>query len=312
MKSIVAGTFNILHDGHKALIDRAFSVGDEVLICVTSDEMSSSSRRFVNPFYLRKKSVAEYAATKSKKFSVIQIDDMYGPLDAFSDGDVLVVSEETLDNGKKVAERIREKLNSELKLSVVPIVKKTDGTKLSSTDILESRCARDGDFDAVKIAVGSLNPVKIEAVRTVMEKIYGNAIIVPFDAESGVPEQPREDETLQGAKNRAKAAIGGCDLSVGIEAGVYEREDGLYDVQNCAILDKSGKFTYGTGSGFRYPDEIAELVRKGMTVGQAIEEIYKDDAGHKQGAIGILSKGLMDRKTLTEQSVMAAMIPRMS
>ena len=34
------------------------------------------------------------------------------------------------------------------------------------------------------------------------------------------------------------------------------------------------------------------------------------NAGKTMGAIGILSKGLLDRRSLTEQSVLAAMIPR--
>ena len=49
-----------------------------------------------------------------------------------------------------------------------------------------------------------------------------------------------------------------------------------------------------------------------MTVGDAVHEVYGNtDIGKKQGAVGLLSKGLIDRKTLTEQSVIAAMIPRL-
>ena len=69
--------------------------------------------------------------------------------------------------------------------------------------------------------------------------------------------------------------------------------------------------TYGHGSGFRYPDSIAKLVREGMTVGDAVKQVYGNtEIGKKQGAIGLLSNGLIDRKSLTEQSVIAAMIPR--
>ena len=65
------------------------------------------------------------------------------------------------------------------------------------------------------------------------------------------------------------------------------------------------------GSGFRYPDKVAELVRNGKTVGEAMKEIYSGkDIGREQGAIGILSKGLLDRRELTEQSVLNAMLPR--
>ena len=163
----------------------------------------------------------------------------------------------------------------------------------------------------MRIAVGSLNPVKIEAVRSVMERIYGQVRIFASDVPSGVPEQPFGEQTPEGAKNRARNAINGHALSVGIEAGVFEMFGTLYDFQYCAILDKEGRYTIGTGSGFRYPDKVVEEVRKGLTVGEAMKKVYgENNVGKSQGAIGILSKGILDRKSLTEQSVTAAMIPR--
>jgi inosine/xanthosine triphosphatase len=102
-------------------------------------------------------------------------------------------------------------------------------------------------------------------------------------------------------------------MAVGIEAGVFEREDGLYDYQYCAVLDKDGRLTVGTGPGFMYPPEVAKLVRAGSTVGEAVGKIFGDnEAGKKMGAVGLLSGGLLDRKRLTEQAVTAAMIPRLN
>ena len=159
----------------------------------------------------------------------------------------------------------------------------------------------------------AINPVKIAAVRSVMERIYGDVRVTGIDVSSGVPPQPFEEQTHQGSENRARAALGDHDMAVGIEAGVFEMLDGLYDIQHCTIITKDGRVTYGHGSGFRYPDNIAGLVRKGMTVGEAVKQVYGNtEIGKKQGAIGLLSKGLLDRKSLTEQSVMAAMIPRLS
>ena len=161
------------------------------------------------------------------------------------------------------------------------------------------------------IAVGSANQVKVSAVRSVMERVYGEVRITAVDVPSGVPPQPFEGQTHEGSRNRALAALGDHDMAVGIEAGVFEMLDGLYDIQHCTIVSRDGRETYGHGSGFRYPDAIAALVRDGMTVGDAVHEVYGDtDIGKKQGAVGLLSKGLIDRKTLTEQSVTAAMIPR--
>ena len=310
MIAAVAGTFNILHEGHRALIDRAFSIGDEVYIGITSDAMASVSRRMLNSYYIREKAVKDYALTKNKAFRIFSIDDIYGPDEMMDHVDVLVVSEETLKNGEEVVRRAKER-GRDMGLSVVGLVKKKDGSKLSSTDIVNGICSRNGDTEAIDIAVGSLNPVKIEAVRSVMERIYGQVRIFAYDAPSEVPEQPFGEQTPQGAKNRAKNAIHGHTLSVGIEAGVFEMLDSLYDIQYCAVLDRDGRYTVGTGSGFRYPDRVIELVRGGMTVGDAMKKVYSgDNPGKSQGAIGILSKGLLDRKSLTEQSVLAAMIPR--
>ena len=310
MISAVAGTFNILHEGHKALLDRAFQLGDEVYIGITSDRMASSSRDRLNTYYIREKAVKEYAASKKKPFSVFTIDDIYGPDEMMDHVDVLVVSEETLANGKEVVRKASEK-GKKMELSVVSIVQKSDGGKLSSTDIMNGSCSRNGDAEAIDIAVGSANPVKVEAVRNVMERIFGQVRIFAYDVPSGVPEQPFGDQTQEGAKNRAKAALHDHALSVGIEAGVFEMFDTLYDFQYCAILDREGRYTIGTGSGFRYPDSVVELVRKGKTVGEAMKIVYGEtNAGKTMGAIGILSKGLLDRRSLTEQSVLAAMIPR--
>lgn len=307
MRAAVAGTFNVLHDGHKALIDRALELGDDVFIGITTDEMASGSRTFLNPYYIRSKAVREYVGSKGRECNIFEISDMYGPESLMNNIDVLVVSEETFENGKKVVQRFGGKMQ----LSVVDIVKKTDGTKISSTDIVKGLCSKDGDMSSMDVAVGSLNPVKIEAVREVMEKIYGNVRIFAVDVKSGVPEQPFGDETKQGAVNRAKGALGSHKLGVGIEAGVFEMYDSLYDVQHCAIIDQEGRITLGMGSGFRYPDKVIEKVRGGKTVGESMKEVYKESVGKTYGAIGLLSKGLLDRKELTKQSVIAAMVPRL-
>ena len=108
MISAAAGTFNILHEGHKALLDRAFEIGDEVFIGITSDRMASSSRDKLNTYYIREKAVRDYAASKKRPFSIFRIDDMYGPDEMMDRVDVLVVSEETLGNGEMVVRRASE------------------------------------------------------------------------------------------------------------------------------------------------------------------------------------------------------------
>jgi len=312
MISAVAGTFNILHDGHKELIRKAFEIGDEVLIGMTSDRMASLERKEVVPFYIRRRELETFLSIMKKPWKIMEINDIYGPRELMDDAGILVMSEETFDNGLVVNEERRSRGIRPLELYAIPMTKASDGTKISSSCIMEGKYARNGKIDAIDVAVGSANRVKVEAVRAVLERIYGDVRITAVDIDSGVPPQPSEGDTRKGAVNRAKGALGSHDMSFGIEAGVFETEDGLYDIQYCAIVDNKGILSVGMGSGFRYPDDISELVREGYTVGDAVKKARGgSDIGKKQGAIGILSDGLMDRKSLTEQSVLAAMIPRM-
>ena len=312
MISVVAGTFNILHEGHKRLIEKAFEVGDEVILGMTTDKMASDAREEIIPFYQRKKELEAFLGKMSKPWKIIEINDIYGPKELVDSADIIVVSDETVKNAKELNRERGSRGVRPLKMVVVPIINAYNNVKISSTGIMRGEYSRNGSGNAVRVAVGSTNRVKIEAVRTVMERIFGNAIVVSADVESGVPDQPKELETRIGAINRAVSALGDSDLSVGIEAGVFPTDDGLYDFQYCAILDKNGKMTVGIGPGFRYPDDVAALVTEGMTVSEAMHKLYGDpEIGKKQGAVGFLSKGLLDRKTLTEQSVVAAMIPRM-
>ncbi|MBR4216689.1 MAG: inosine/xanthosine triphosphatase [Candidatus Methanomethylophilaceae archaeon] len=307
----VAGTFNILHEGHKALIRRAFEIADHVVIGITSDRMASGGRDKHVPMVIRRRELESFVSALGSA-RIFEIDDMYGPDEIMDGVDFLVVSEETLDNGRKVNDRRRSRGLKPMELSVVPLVMSDRGEKISASSILDGRYGRQGKSTVMDIAVGSTNMVKVSAVRAVMERVYGDVRITARDVDSGVPPQPFGEQTHQGSLNRARAAIEGHEMAVGIEAGVFEMLDGLYDIQHCTIIDKEGRETYGQGSGFRYPDAVADLVRSGMTVGNSMREIYGDtDIGKKQGAVGLLSKGLIDREKLTEQAVIAAMIPRL-
>lgn len=169
----------------------------------------------------------------------------------------------------------------------------------------------------MKVIVGSQNPVKINAVKNVLEKIYGETEVTGIDVESEVSDQPfGKDETIQGAVNRAKNAYSDeFDISVGIESGLIEISNsitGYIDLQWCAIFDGK-RTTLGVSSGFEYPPLVIEEVLKGVEVGDVMDKVTGvDNLGHKQGAVSYLSKGMLDRTENTEQCVLTAMIPRMN
>jgi inosine/xanthosine triphosphatase len=128
-----------------------------------------------------------------------------------------------------------------------------------------------------------------------------------------VSDQPFDQEAVQGAMNRAKSAIQTGDFGIGIEAGLMwsPRLSDYFDVQVCAVVDRSGRITVGHGPGFTYPPRVLEKVKAGATVGDAMERLTGiRGIGSRQGAIGYLTQGRLDRKRLTESAVLMAMVPR--
>jgi len=165
----------------------------------------------------------------------------------------------------------------------------------------------------LRARVGSTNPVKIGAVREVLERVFSEGFDVNVEGVevmSGVPSEPWEDDVVKGARNRARNAIGDADLGVGIEAGLFKVHGETLDIQYCAIIDKEGNMTLGHGPGFRYPLKVLEEVAKGRTVGEAMGELTGvEDIGRKGGSIDHLTKGLLDRTELTKQAVLMALVP---
>ena len=57
----------------------------------------------------------------------------------------------------------------------------------------------------MKILVGSKNPVKIEAVEETFLKYFKKVEVIGIEVDSNVPNQPINEETFEGAENRALA-----------------------------------------------------------------------------------------------------------
>jgi inosine/xanthosine triphosphatase/pantetheine-phosphate adenylyltransferase len=314
LKAAVGGTFNVLHVGHKALISRAFALADEVIIGISSDRMARATRKEANPYGRRKEVLEGYAETFGKPYQIHQIDDIFGPAAHMKDLDFLVASEWSQKNAEVInRERVKKGLSA-VKIEIVPTVLASDFRPVSSTRIMNGEIDADGKLKrALRIRVGTSNPVKVEGVRRVFGRLYDKIEVEGVEVETGVPQQPREDDVIKGAMNRARSAIGGADIGVGVEAGLLWDDvvQWYFDVQYCVIVDSSGRATIGHGPGFWYPPEVIEWVEKGLSVNDAMQKVTGiEKIGHTTGAVGYLSKNAIDRTRLTEMAVLAAFIPR--
>lgn len=168
----------------------------------------------------------------------------------------------------------------------------------------------------MRIVVGSGNVTKIQAVKELVgeyEFLRGMDIIGK-NVESEISEQPMSiDETIMGAMNRAKNAYEE-NLGIGIEDGlmvVPNTKSNYMNICVCAIYDGE-RYHLGISSGFEHPKVAVDLV---MTQGVDMSKAFhlaklseKENIGSEEGAIGLLTKGRINRIEYTKQAVQMALI----
>jgi inosine/xanthosine triphosphatase len=154
------------------------------------------------------------------------------------------------------------------------------------------------------VAVGSKNPVKLAAARAVIARVNSSARVEAVSVPSTVRDQPfGDDETIRGAVARARAAreaVGG-ELGIGIEGGVVEADGTMRTCAWAAVVDASGRTGVGGSLAMPLPDSVARLVRAGLELGDAMDRLTGEhDTKRRQGAVGVLTAGLVDRQAAYE------------
>jgi inosine/xanthosine triphosphatase len=171
--------------------------------------------------------------------------------------------------------------------------------------------------DTAQILVASLNPVKIQAAlvgfRTMFpeRQFVASGISVP----SGVSAQPMTSlETRQGALNRASAAREAspdADYWIGIEGGC-EDNAGELDVFAWVVVLSRDRNRLGisrTGT-FTLPQEVAELVRQGVELGEADDRVFgRSNSKQQNGSVGLLTADVITRLEYYRHAVILALIP---
>ena len=149
------------------------------------------------------------------------------------------------------------------------------------------------------VAVGSTNPVKLAAVRAVMEQLCPGAVLKPIEIDPGVPAQPlSDDEMVTGAKARAIAARNAldADLGIGLEGGVHRSTWGALLSGWAAIVDRQGRLGLGSGGRIVLPPVLVESLEQGEELGPAMDRLSGlNDTRKGPGAVGILTNGLVVR-----------------
>ena len=140
-KAAVGGTFSVIHEGHKRLLERAFGVAEHVVIGLTTDKYARAIKPYdVPPFEERRENLKKYlVAAGHTDWTIVELSDPYGPAATDPTIEAIVVSEETLPTAREINDlRITRGLKP-LAIEVVKLVRDKEGRKVASRDVVGGR-----------------------------------------------------------------------------------------------------------------------------------------------------------------------------
>ncbi len=158
----MGGTFDILHDGHRTLLEIAFRHGDFVFVGLSSDRLAAHGReRKVHSYRARKRQLVRFIESEilhtadvrdktcEQRFSVVSIDNLYGRTLVMPELEAIVVSEDTAHAVEKINTQRREKNLESIEGIVVAMVKAVDGRPISATRIAHGEVRPDGSPNTI-------------------------------------------------------------------------------------------------------------------------------------------------------------------
>jgi len=146
----MGGTFDTIHSGHMALLNKAFSISSKVIIGLTSDQLATKKGKNLVNDYSKRLSLLKSVIEKNfpnSSYEISRLENDFGP--AIIEGSVkaLVVSEETSNKGLLLNDLRAERNLSPVKIVVVPMVLAEDGKVISTTRIKNSEIDGSGNLN---------------------------------------------------------------------------------------------------------------------------------------------------------------------
>ena len=146
----MGGTFDIIHSGHMALLNKAFSISTKVIIGVTSDQLAVKKGKNPENDYSKRISLLKSTIEENfpnSMYEISKLENEFGPAVLEESVKALIVSEETSDKGILLNKLRAERNLPPVKIVVVPIVLAKDGKAISTTRIKNSEIDSHGNLN---------------------------------------------------------------------------------------------------------------------------------------------------------------------
>jgi pantetheine-phosphate adenylyltransferase len=144
----VGGTFDELHKGHKALLMKAFEVGEKVLIGLCSDKFVKSMLKphETAPYQKRLEELKAFLNNQGflERAEIIPLNDPYGVTLSRGCIEALVVSRETEKTAVKINEERAKRGLPPLKIIAIDMVPAENHKPISTTRIRKGEIDREG------------------------------------------------------------------------------------------------------------------------------------------------------------------------
>ncbi|PTC00853.1 non-canonical purine NTP phosphatase [Thalassospira xiamenensis] len=166
----------------------------------------------------------------------------------------------------------------------------------------------------LRVLVGSLNPVKINAARVAFQQCFPEQKldVQGLSVPSGVSDQPMTSaETLQGAQHRVAALIAreAADYFVAFEGGVDEFEFGVATFAYVVVSDGT-QSVVGRTADLPLPGRFYKALVAGEELGDVLDRHFNTrNVKQKGGAIALLTNDFESRESTYVQALTLAMAP---
>jgi len=183
--------------------------------------------------------------------------------------------------------------------------------------------------DVLRVAIGSIRPPKVEAVRSVLGRVVhfmgyspDHVSYIARGKESGVSRMPLSvHEIRRGARNRAEEArrlieaeFGYVDFAIGLEGGFFimGAEDTEHvQLQSWAYVEYNHEAHYGSSMSMPVPKSISHaVIEQQQELGKVLDHFAgRKGLRNKEGAFGFFSLGFLTRQQAFELALLGALAP---
>ncbi len=166
----------------------------------------------------------------------------------------------------------------------------------------------------MKILIGSKNPGKIAGAKQAFLEYFNEVEIEGIPVDSGVSDEPVNEEIYIGAKTRvdnlikyAKENNIEADYFLGVESGITNSL-GRWTIVNVSVIkNKNGEESWGNSPGFPVPDKYVDEIIK-SDLGQVMDKIFDEkELRLGKGGISFLTHDKISRIDLTKESFIMAL-----